>query len=45
MIVSTLLSCLGDRKHRSREWISVVLAFAGMPALFLLDENRKAAEQ
>ena len=38
MIVSTLLSCLGDRKPRSRELLSVVLAFAGMLALFLLDE-------
>ncbi|MBQ9131665.1 MAG: hypothetical protein IJX62_04265 [Clostridia bacterium] len=36
MIVSTLLSCFGDKKPSRREIISVSLAFLGMIALFVI---------
>ena len=36
MIVSTLISCLGEQKPNGRELLSVALAFAGMLLLFLV---------
>ena len=36
MIVSTIISCFGERKPSKREIISVALAFFGMCALFLI---------
>lgn len=36
MIVSTLISCLGDKKPSKRECMSVFLAFLGMLALFVI---------
>jgi drug/metabolite transporter (DMT)-like permease len=36
MIVSTLISCFGDKKPSKKEIISVGIAFAGMLALFLI---------
>ena len=36
MVVSTLLSCFGDKKPNKREILSVGLAFVGMLLLFLI---------
>ena len=36
IIVSTILSCFGDRKPNKKEIISVILAFVGMCALFFI---------
>lgn len=36
IIVSTVISCFGDRKPNKKEIISVILAFVGMCALFFI---------
>ena len=39
MIVSTVLSCFSDKKPTKREIISVLIAFIGMLALFLIPDK------